>query len=676
MEKAKLIIALTKKKKFIAQIQFNDGKTMPLPQLTIKNDSLNNKEVDVERKNGQIVEVKAEGEIIYQAKTEQKPTASTPVSQNQSYKDAPLQNEHLSKVANPAYAPYNFVPLNDQVVETSHPPDFNKYHPEKNTGWIDLEIETLTPVYIRGTLTEDEVRENEDIKYKPGFFAPAGKIRIPGSSLRGMTRNIVEIVSYGKFEFYDDKRLYYRGLADISNLRGEYQRKMSSYDGRDKKTQYKFFAGALQKSQSKTRGMHFEIVSSGNNYKQIKKSESQALVKGLGKKYSEFNYYELVDEGYIVVSGNMQNKKRDWLICYPPDNAEVIPIPDEDIKDYNNDNTRSEDAPNLLDLAKEGKKVPCFFVRRKDANTGEDRISFGHTGMFRLAYEKDIGKHVPDNLKDSDKTDFANAIFGSSKTHDDKAFAGRVFFEDAFLIDPQTNPQLEPQVPHILSGPKPTTFQHYLVQKNENVKQLNHYNSNSAIRGYKTYWHKSADDERWVQHDKSAIEKATTQYINEGIRPVKKGAKFRGQIRFENLSNEELGALLFALELPEGCGHKLGMAKPLGLGSARITPKLKLSNRKERYKDLFAEWNNDISPSNDEEMLKIKTDFERYVLQQLEETSKNSIWETARLNELLTLLNVETGKSLESKGTTRYMTIDQKEFKDRHVLPLPSSLAE
>ena len=53
-------------------------------------------------------------------------------------------------------APYNFIPLNEKVVEAENIPDFDKYHDNMYTGYIDLKIKTLTPLYIRDTLTEEE----------------------------------------------------------------------------------------------------------------------------------------------------------------------------------------------------------------------------------------------------------------------------------------------------------------------------------------------------------------------------------------------------------------------------------------------------------------------------------------------------------------------------------------
>ena len=576
--------------------------------------------------------------------------------------------EHISHVRNPAYAPYNFVPLNQKIVAINPEiPEANKYHTNRNTGWIDLEIETLTPLYIRGTLTQDEILAGEESKDNPDFFSPVNRIRIPGSSLRGIIRSLVEIVSYGKFHFFDDKRLYYRGLADRSNLRDEYQRKMSSYDRRARKSQYKFSAGILRKTKHSDRGEHFEIVSSGDNFKQILKSEAKATVKAIGKKYREFEFYD-IGEGYIVVSGNIPGKKRDWLIYSPPQNAEIIKLDNKDIQGYLGDRNRSENVPNLIDLArKRGKGVPCFYVRWKDEN-GKDRISFGHTGFFRLAYEKTIGEHIFEELLKTGKIDFAESIFGNETTH-----AGRVFFEDAFLTKGQENPLLEEQIPQILSEPKPTTFQHYLVQNNDEVRKLNHYNSDTVIRGYKMYWHKSGKN--WQEADQDAIEKHRTQYTC--IQPVKSGIKFKGKIRFENLSDEELGALLFALELPQGCAHKLGMGKPLGLGSVKITSSLYLSNREQRYRDFFAEWDNKISPEDNDTIKEIKRKFEKYVLEELGETNGKSLWETERLKELLVMLHVGIGRDLEKDNANRYMSIaPHNEFKNRYILPKASTLPD
>ena len=53
-------------------------------------------------------------------------------------------------------------------------------------------------------------------------------------------------------------------------------------------------------------------------------------------------------------------------------------------------------------------------------------------------------------------------------------------------------------------------------------------------------------------------------------RAVEPGSTFVTEIAYSNLSEEELALLLYALFLEPGVRHKMGLAKPLGLGSVRI----------------------------------------------------------------------------------------------------------
>lgn len=64
---------------------------------------------------------------------------------------------------------------------------------------------------------------------------------------------------------------------------------------------------------------------------------------------------------------------------------------------------------------------------------------------------------------------------------------------------------------------------------------------------------------------------------------------FLFQIQFENLSNEELGALLWVLDVAKDTGYrlKLGMGKPYGLGAIKITSTLHLQDHIQRYQGLL-----------------------------------------------------------------------------------------
>jgi CRISPR-associated protein (TIGR03986 family) len=68
------------------------------------------------------------------------------------------------------------------------------------------------------------------------------------------------------------------------------------------------------------------------------------------------------------------------------------------------------------------------------------------------------------------------------------------------------------------------------------------------------------------------------------ISPIRSGAVFYFHIVFENLSRHELGLLLYALQPSAHFRHKIGMGKPLGLGSVHVEATgVFLINRQIRY---------------------------------------------------------------------------------------------
>jgi len=57
---------------------------------------------------------------------------------------------------------------------------------------------------------------------------------------------------------------------------------------------------------------------------------------------------------------------------------------------------------------------------------------------------------------------------------------------------------------------------------------------------------------------------------NKTVRPVEAGGVFTFDVDYADLRREELRLLLYALALEPGLWHKVGMGKPIGLGSAHI----------------------------------------------------------------------------------------------------------
>ena len=80
------------------------------------------------------------------------------------------------------------------------------------------------------------------------------------------------------------------------------------------------------------------------------------------------------------------------------------------------------------------------------------------------------------------------------------------------------------------------------------------------MRGRKFYYHRPLGPRTTTQRSR----------YNKTIEAIKPGALFEFGVDYINLTDDELALLVFALVLePEMC-HKVGMGKPVGLGSAKI----------------------------------------------------------------------------------------------------------
>ncbi len=123
-----------------------------------------------------------------------------------------------------AHAPYNFVELPNKILEVN--PEFllhqNRYYSKNEnryTGRFECILTTNSPLYIRCGLTREEFECGTETKDLPDFFYTEAKTKkpvLPGSSLRGMLRNIIEIVSFSKIVRVSGKKVFYRSLGDKS----------------------------------------------------------------------------------------------------------------------------------------------------------------------------------------------------------------------------------------------------------------------------------------------------------------------------------------------------------------------------------------------------------------------------------------------------------------------------
>ncbi|WP_376796466.1 RAMP superfamily CRISPR-associated protein [Thermogemmatispora sp.] len=160
-------------------------------------------------------------------------------------------------------------------------------------------------------------------------------------------------------------------------------------------------------------------------------------------------------------------------------------------------------------------------------------------------------------------------LFGSLKERERGVFMGKVNISDA-QADPETVVHYEPMYTLPLVEPKPHHRAFYLDERER------------YIAGRKFYFHHDPSKGPWKANKYISFTKS--EPANRYIHPLNYGTVFYARLAFTNLERDELGALLLAIVLEEGMCHKIGYAKPLGLGSIVLEPlRLELIDYARRY---------------------------------------------------------------------------------------------
>jgi len=565
-------------------------------------------------------------------------------------------------------AAYNFIPLSGHIF--GYPAqqgivDFSDLG-EGNTGYIDCTLKTLTELYIGSG------REGQ-------FFSPTGEPRIPGSTLRGLLRQMVSIMAYGKLSQIDgERRLFTRPMADMDKyFREWYQSQLTEEEPGETRKSYTGCAGYLYRDpQDKRYYIRPAKRREGRQFQQVKR---KIIERDLGiSRLRELHTYRRPDGSYYVTSGPAPRKKREWKINPPDREATAIPLSDQDIQSYEKDcqaaNPSRKVKINILETYKRNHEnypdgYPVFYVVFLEG-TKQQYVTFGHTGLFRIAYPKTIGDHVWSVHRDPDFVDVAERLFGrivkTRETNENTvgSFAGLVSVSDG-VVDGSVGTGEKKEV--LLSGPKPTSFQNYLVQLHANKDGKNHWGKSTWLRGHKLYWHHPI---RKLTEDEKKQDKMLTV-----IRPLPAGSNFKFRIYFQGLTNFELGALLSAVDLPEGLAHKLGMGKAWGYGSVRIEGRLTLQDPRQRYQSLFktSNWSTGTRPADKNAYKKaFQATIYKYV-SDLERRSADSYWGLYRLRQLRKLLDLNQGEQNWKEDKLREQDF-RKESRQRKVLPLPEDV--
>nr|WP_294553875.1 TIGR03986 family CRISPR-associated RAMP protein [uncultured Rhodopila sp.] len=529
----------------------------------------------------------------------------------------------------PLRAPYRFIPISRWV----HTPDWAETvshdQPVENgvSGWLDLNIIAQTPLMVGQARHQGDRDASAEVHF---FTLPDGTRAIPGTTLRGAIRSIVEIAAFGRAAFIDERRY---GVRDLQN--GDiYGDRMTTGNGKSAPIRYLMKAGWLEGS----RGSQARIVpctwaklhvtdlirlsaTAETDWEPRMNVPQRYAVWGnrplrhqLPVEVEENEYPHSVGRivyrraggtaanatrmrnGTIVLTGKpasgtlheAKKKKFEFFFCDP--DAAATPLEVAHLwKDFELIHEAQLGADAVSGNAawpgywkprfRRGKRVPVFYLEEAGAI-----VSFGLASMFRLAYPMtthDLLRHTHERHVDENVDDFATLLFGRAAEREADApgggsgsgLKGRVAFEPARQTSSH-GPM--PPVRAVLSSPKAQFYPAYVKQRaSAGPMRTNRYASYGSTSDGSAEAHIARPElagrkrfpVRSLPPEGPAPFGAGNANMQTVMHPLPEKAAFDGRVRFHNLRPEELGALVWALLLwAPSWGNRPALRHTLGMG--------------------------------------------------------------------------------------------------------------
>lgn len=174
-------------------------------------------------------------------------------------------------------------------------------------------------------------------------------------------------------------------------------------------------------------------------------------------------------------------------------------------------------------------------------------LPLGREGQIEYRGRPAVSYRIPrgfEHCRDADHLCPACRIFGSLSGGN--PFLGKIGLSDAVAVGAF---EVETMTIEALMEPKPRHRAWY-----EDPQQQ------GFLRGRKFYYHRPLGPRRTTVRNE----------YNKTIEAVKPGAVFEFEMDYANLTEAELALLVFTLMLEPEMAYKVGMGKPVGLGSARM----------------------------------------------------------------------------------------------------------
>lgn len=505
------------------------------------------------------------------------------------------------------HSPYNFVNLQKQVLpalaEGETLPRQDCMAADRKSGKIQITLTARTPVFV-----SDGQKEN------PHFFrTPGGKHAIPGSTVRGMAREAMQILSFSPLrpgEDYEDSRIFFRRVAGAGNnvlgdLKNYYERTLGAKTGEKAITATNVHSGWIL-----CEGGTYRIYPTREPYLRVSRRRpdvrqfgeyplagANAIKKEYHARtvpvaYSDDGQGKVVHicprsaktpqlkAGTLLYTGRWVQEKANPLYLFPEPDYDACPeeMSKEDELSYREDFENRRNTltayyhPEFWELPKEGERKPVFYLR-----TG-GHLYCGMCQFLRIGYQYSLSGGLPEYDVDLEQfVDYPRAILGFAS--EEKSYRSHVSFSDCCQVG---NEKEGAPVAMILSAPKPSWYAGYVEPEGDKAI---HYNVSKAekenaadedpkpgfrLRGFKQYWLKDP-----VPTD-VAPGKAK---VGTQIRPLPVGTQFTGVVRYRDLTPAELGLLLWSLRLgmtglekeeSSPCYQTIGMGKPYGYGRMQL----------------------------------------------------------------------------------------------------------
>ena len=497
-------------------------------------------------------------------------------------------------------APYNFVPLNDKIfyppwasedaLKNIHDVPFE----DGESGVIELEITAKSPIFIKDSKNPSEfchsINENGGKEYY-----------IPATSIKGMIRNVLEIMSFSKIRIDESKHKKYLSVRDMTY-------KKSSANDMTKLVGKADDCGFLIKNGDsyiieKCADIRTICLLKNMNYEEIEKLETAkekykkfGLLKEINfTPYDEKSKTKMGQEitikrakfdkqgrkGILVFTGNIDKKRHEFVFAKNGEKIQLDKNVFEDFKKVYFDNEDSIDGQYWKEQFNKGTPVPIFYMGNDIKIT-----AIGLTQLFKLAYKKTIFEAAK-QASDDAKFDLAETIFGTVRGN--RALKGRVYFSHF----KSTIERFEGQKTDrgIFGTPNPSYYPNYLEQNGG--KYITLMDATARIRGYK----------RYPLHE--GVEKLSIGNGNKDMtvefKPLPVNSVFKGKIVFHNLKKVEIGALLSAITFhgrSDKFMHNIGFAKPYGYGKIDIKLTLNgLKSNQDEYLKEFEKQMNEFVPN-------------------------------------------------------------------------------